>query len=197
MAYIIGIIRWVITATLLLLAKLATYATAPFTACFIVHSEESETTGFPSLFPGKPRAFLITPFRWQQTHDAPVDEFWYGGYYKGKHTQKDYDNNSIFRWWMRVLWIWRNNCYWLAHDLGLSQVGLVSHDIIKTAEWRGSDGYRLEIAQNSKGQVLFELKGQYGKLEFRFGYGLYRYSPKQKAMLYVRIKKRKRSVSVA
>jgi|SRR5690625_2597116 len=184
MAYIIALNRWLILAALLWLAKAFTYVTAPITALFIVRADEQAITGFPSMVPGAMREFLIPAFRWQQTHDAPVDEYFYVHYKGGR-------DNMFIRYWCRVLWIWRNNCYGLAHILGIDQSGVYSLGTIITAEWRGEIGYHLEIAKNCKGQVLFEFKGQTKRLEYRLGYGIHRYSPKSKAILYARLATRK------
>lgn len=184
MAYLTCFLRWLSLAAFLWLAKAFTYVTAPITAFFIVRADEHAITGFPSYIDGFPREFLIPLFRWQQTHDAPVDEY-FMFHYKGVR------DGAFIRYWCRVLWIWRNNSYGLAHNLGLDQSGIKSLGVIKTAEWRGNIGYHLEIAKNCKGQVLFELKGQTKRLEYRLGYGIHRYSPKSKAILYARLAKRK------
>src|SRR5699024_11920353 len=88
-------------------AKSMTFVLAPIIALppFIVLREESETTGYPSLYPGKPREFLIKPLRWMQTHDAPLDEYYYAGYYEGKWTEVFIDD----KWLKRICWLCRND----------------------------------------------------------------------------------------
>ncbi len=70
-----GIIRWAVGALLLWAGKGVVMVAAPIVSLplFVVHREESETTGFLSLHPGQPREFLARPLRWMQTHDAPLD----------------------------------------------------------------------------------------------------------------------------
>src|SRR5699024_4621867 len=116
-------IRYTLSALAVLVAKALNIMLAPIIALppFITHAEESETTGYPSLYPGKPREFLIKPLRWMQTHDAPLDEYYYAGYYEGKWTERFKDN----KWLMRVCWLWRNAAYGVAHKLGYDQRGMV------------------------------------------------------------------------
>src|SRR5690625_1688833 len=97
------LIKYVIKAVVVLAAKVLTIVLAPIIALppFITRAEESETTGYPSLYPDKPREFLIKPLRWLQTQDAPLDEYYYGGYHKGKWTERFKDN----KWLMRVCWL--------------------------------------------------------------------------------------------
>ena len=108
--------------------KIVGYVFAPLFCLFTVKLEESEATGYASLYPGKLRDFLIKPLRLFQTHDAPLDEYWYGGYYKdskffSKYTQDDYDNKAWLRWLCNVMWLWRNNSYGWADLLGFPQEG--------------------------------------------------------------------------
>src|SRR5690625_4055605 len=116
------LIKYVTKAVVVLAAKALTIVLAPIIALppFIVLREESETTGYPSLYPDKPREFLIKPLRWLQTHDAPLDEYYYEGYYKGKWTERFKDNKYL----MRICWLWRNAAYGVAHRLGYDQRGM-------------------------------------------------------------------------
>jgi hypothetical protein len=75
-----SILIWALKVPLLILLSLVAYLIAPFIAMFIVHADETETTGHPSMLPGQPREFLIPLFRIWQSQDAPVDEWWWVGY---------------------------------------------------------------------------------------------------------------------
>lgn len=187
------LIRWVSVGFVTAVGKVLTWVLAPVLAVFIRYGEEKDVIGFPSKTPGKPRAFLVRRLMGFQTHDAPLDEFWFGGYHKSKWAQEQYEKHSLLRYWMRVRWLWRNPGYGFAHDLGLDQIGMESLGVINTAPWRSKQsGWFLEMARNARGQLGFEFKGQwhYSKtrhLEFRLGYGLFRHSPKKRAITYVRV----------
>lgn len=59
-----------------------------------------------------PRASLVWWLTWFDTDDNSTDEYWYGMYGLTKHfTQAQYDKSAILRWFMRVLWLQRNNLY--------------------------------------------------------------------------------------
>src|SRR5699024_12827458 len=100
-------IRYPLSALAVLVDNALTIVLAPIIALppFIVMREESETTGYPSLHPDRPREFLIKPLRWMQTHDAPLDEYYYAGYYKGKWTEVFIDD----KWLKRICWLCRND----------------------------------------------------------------------------------------
>ena len=70
------------------------------------------------------REYLIKPLYWFQTHDNPVDEYWYGGYFKDSlfsyvknATQEQYDNSRFLRYVCRLLWLWRNCAYGFSYNL--------------------------------------------------------------------------------
>ena len=118
---IISIITWFFKALVLLILTILAFPLAPIFACFIVYAEESSITGFPSLLPGTPRAFLIPSLRLWQSPDAPVDEFWYGdyqGFPKDGKTQSDYDKSAWLRYLCRVNWLWRNAAYGFGAKMG-------------------------------------------------------------------------------
>jgi hypothetical protein len=71
---------WFVKAISLLILTILAFPLAPLFSLFIIYAEESDITGFPSMFPGKSREFLIAPLRIWQSPDAPLDEFWYGDY---------------------------------------------------------------------------------------------------------------------
>ena len=122
------ILLWALKVPLLILLSLVAYLIAPFIAMFIVHADETEVTGHPSMLPGQPREFLIPLFRIWQSQDAPVDEWWWAGYEKDswrRHfTQEDYDNSAILRWACRVAWLWRNPAYGWGEKFGFDGRGL-------------------------------------------------------------------------
>jgi len=117
-----SIVVWFFKAIALIFLTIIAFPLAPFLACFIVYAEESTLTGFPSLLPGTPRAFLIPALRIWQSPDAPVDEFWYSkdysGFPKDGRTQADYDKSALLRWACRVNWLWRNAAYGFGAKFG-------------------------------------------------------------------------------
>ena len=49
---------------------------------------------------------------WFDTFDNATDEYWYGCYDNTVfYTQEFYDNSAIYRWYCRVMWLWRNSMY--------------------------------------------------------------------------------------
>lgn len=157
--------------------------------------EESATTGFPSLMPGVKREFLVPWLMWAQTHDAPVDEYYWGKYYEGKWTER-------IKWspyLMRVCWLYRNPAYGLAEALGFVQWE-VSPDVERDdGNWRKPvNAVQYWTAWNRLGQFGFMVRGQvrvFGRryMEYRLGYGLYRESPvRRRGMLYARVLKFRR-----
>jgi hypothetical protein len=118
---IASIVVWFVKALALIALTILAFPLAPILALFIVYAEESTITGFPSLLPGTPRAFLIPALRLWQSPDAPVDEFWYGdysGWPKDGHTQAQYDLSAWLRYLCRVNWLWRNAAYGFGSKLG-------------------------------------------------------------------------------
>lgn len=183
------IFRWVIKSLILYAGKAFVWCFAWMIAMFVYRAEESDVTGFPSMLPGEPREFIAWPFKWAQTHDAPVDEYRLAGYYKGKWTERFKDN----RWLMRVAWLMRNPAYNLAERLGEHQ-GYVLERKDSRKLWRSDrTGFEHHTAINGDGKRLFLLQGQWlyskrRKLEVRLGYGIWRESPKRgRAMLYARV----------
>ena len=138
----IPILNWLWKVPVLLVLTFVAWIISPILACFIVYAEESEITGLPSLFPGKPRAFLITSLRIWQSPDAPVDEWWYGdycptGFWKSRYAQSDYDRLPLLRWWTRVMWLCRNAAYGFGALLGYDGTGMefVGADTEDDTEW--------------------------------------------------------------
>lgn len=188
-----SILFYTIGALGVLLGKVLTYILAPILALpwLVVEAEESETTGYPSLIKDEPREFLVRPLRWLQTHDAPLDEYYYAGYYKGKWTERFKDN----KWFMRVCWLWRNPAYGIAHALGYSQKGMKLFYVKDQWSLRNSGlpNTTFVKAVNNKGQKgwLYFKQIPYGKkkcLELYFGWKLFRRDPDEKCMLVFRVK---------
>ena len=70
------------------------------------------------------REYLVKPLYWFQTHDNPVDEYWYGGYFSDSFftyvknaTQAQYDNSRFLRYVCRLFWLWRNCAYGFSYNL--------------------------------------------------------------------------------
>ena len=188
-------IRYIVSALAVLFTKALTLLLAPIFALpiFVVMRDESEALGYSSLYPIKQREFLIKPLRWAQTHDAPLDEYYYTGYYKGKWTER-FKNN---KWFMRMCWLWRNPAYGVAHKLGYNQQGMVltkNRDEM-TLRNSGVKNISYYTSVNEKGRKGFMYFAQFpypfikGKaLEFYLGYKLTRKDPDKRCMLAVRVK---------
>src|SRR5699024_3688881 len=146
---------------------------------------------YPSLYPGKPRELLIKPLRWLQTHDAPLDEDYYGGYHKGKWTERLKDNKYL----MRICWPWRNAAYGVAHKLGYDQRGMVLTNHRREVALRstGIDNFTCYAAVRGDDKRAFMFFAQFpyarhGAVEVYFGYKLLRNDPDRRCMLAVRVK---------
>jgi hypothetical protein len=70
------------------------------------------------------RDYLQKYVYWFQTHDNPVDEYWYGLYnedsffsYVRDMTQEKYDDSKVARYVMRMLWMFRNTAYGIHYAL--------------------------------------------------------------------------------
>lgn len=183
-------LRYTISALLVLLSKVFVYIFAPILALLVTKGEESEVTGYPSFIVGEPRYFLIKPLRWLQTHDAPLDEYYYLEYYKGKWTER-FKNN---KWFMRVCWLWRNPAYGIAHALGYSQKGVsikVKRDEmhLRNSGKNNTSSFKAKNSKGSKGFMFFK-QIVYGKrcVEIYLGWKLFRNDPDEKCMIVARLK---------
>lgn len=187
---------WIPKAFALAVLTVLAWLLAYIFALFIVKAEESETTGFPSLFPGMPRDFLQSWCRIWQTQDAPVDELWYGDDYtgwpkKGK-TQTDYDGSAWLRYICRVTWLQRNAAYGFGAKWGYDATGMTP---ITTNDnerfWRtGNNCFSYWSVINSKGDKAWCIRSQiyYWKpycLEFYLGYKLHGDSIKGKKLVAI------------
>jgi len=156
---------WFVKSVGLIGLTILAFPLAPFLALFIVHAEESETTGFPSLYPGKLREFLIPSLRIWQSPDAPLDEWWYGDYpssLKLKYDQAYYDNHYWLRYASRVFWLWRNAAYGFGAKWGYAAKGtfaLYTKD--NDAQWKsGKNVCSFWKVCNGDGDIGWLLRAQ-------------------------------------
>lgn len=70
------------------------------------------------------REYLVKPLYWFQTHDNPVDEYWYGGYftdsffrYVREASPYQYESSAWLRYVCRLFWLWRNCAYGFSYNL--------------------------------------------------------------------------------
>lgn len=195
----IAVLMYIPKAVLVLLLKAITVLIAPIIALppFVRMADETATTGHPSQFPGKLRAFLKPWLMGFQTHDDCLDAFWYSGKYKNswlrRFTQEDFDNKWYVRYFNYVAWLWRNPAYQFAHWLGWNNKAI---KILKAQDneylWKtGITHVSYWIARNDLDEVSFLVEGQWNYykdwcLEYRFGYGLFRNEPDDRCMLNIR-----------
>lgn len=164
LALVIAIARFLPRYLFVLFFQILTFPLAPLLCLFVVYCEESATTGYPSQFPGKPRAFLSPPIRLFQTFDDCLDAYWYSGRaaWMG-FDQTYYDSHWWLRWACNVLWLWRNPAYGFARLAGYDQDGmhpLYEHD--EDATWdTGQPSRSLWVVRNGRGQCGFLFQWQW------------------------------------
>lgn len=164
----ISVIKWALKVLSLLILDVIAIVFSPIICLFVVKAEESETTGFPSMLPGKPREFLIKPLRMFQSFDAPLDEWWYAdyqtdGWIKTHYTQEDYDSKWWLRYICRILWLCRNPAY----GFGLA-LGYDSNNMVYLVEKDNNHYWRKPVTHtsywksiNPKGEIGWWWKGQW------------------------------------
>ena len=162
----LSVLKWFSKVLVLLAIDLFTTVFSPIICLFVTKAEESETTGFPSLFPGMKREFLIAPLRIFQTPDAPLDEYWYGDYQFGlkeKYDQAYYDTHWWLRYACRVLWLVRNPSYGFGALLGYDATGLVvTSERDEERLWRsGTNCFSYWIFKNDSGDIGWCLRAQF------------------------------------
>ena len=177
-----SVLLWAAKAVYLIILTILSFPLAPIFALFVTYEEESEATGFPSLLPGTPRAFLIPCLRIWQTPDAPVDEFWYGdytGWPKDGRTQAEYDSSAWLRYLCRVNWLWRNAAYGFGAKVGYDATGLiVTSERNEERLWRsGANCLSYWIFKNDAGDIGWCVRAQFyyykrNCLEMYLGYKL-------------------------
>lgn len=69
------------------------------------------------------REWLITPLRWFQTHDNPLDEWRIGGYYKNCNWVNWDFTKPFHRYLARYFWLCRNPAYGFAQLVGIVPKG--------------------------------------------------------------------------
>lgn len=187
---ILALIRYIPSAIIDLVADFLALVMAPVAACFVARIDG--------------RDHIHPYWRWITTHDAPVDEWWHGGYgragwIKRRFNSADYRRSAVLRWACRVMWIWRNPAYQVAHWLGYDQTGVdTTRGLYKDPRWdSGKPNKAFWRVKNKKGQTGFLAQGQlyYYKnwcIEYQFGWKLYRRDPDKRCMLAFRISPFKR-----
>lgn len=193
-----AIARFVPGFFMLVISKSVVMVTAPIIALppFVRFAEESETTGYPSQWPGKKRAFLVPWLMWAQTHDDCLDAFWTAkryGRWIDRYDQAYFDSHWWLRYYCYVAWLWRNPAYGVAHRLGFDQRGVVIIRHRDDGVWNQPvNDVSYWIVRNARRQYAFELRIQwyYGTkryFQLRLGWGVFRTSPVNRGMLYARI----------
>lgn len=113
--------------------ELLSYVVAPLVAMCVRKEERTDRVkqidnGQHTLM----RDYLWKPLMWFQTHDNAVDEWWYGAFNRNsvfkfarEATQSTYDNSAVFRWFCRLMWLWRNVGYGFLYNLLGRPVGIL------------------------------------------------------------------------
>lgn len=118
-------ILWLVFLIPSLLIELMCYILAPVIALFIrTEIIRDSVKRYDKKLVLMKRNYLIKPLMWFQTHDNAVDEWWYGMYnedhwfeFARVATDNDYDSKAWFRWYCRVMWLWRNCGYGFLYNL--------------------------------------------------------------------------------
>lgn len=181
---IIAVIKWMISALYVWLAKFAAILISPIASLFIEVDEEGYTQ---------------FKWRWVGTHDTHAHTWWTNEKDRTKfllkgRTQEDFDNKAWLRWACRVFWIFRNPAYVVAQSVGYDQRGMQLHKVKDEGEkWDTGEGnFSYWWAINHKKQVGWMVEFQWfywGKrcLEVYCGWKLHRDDPDQLCMLVARI----------
>lgn len=167
-----SIILCIVYIPVSLALNILTWILSPILAlpCFVVYGSARGIIGDPTFTPDNNRAFLVPWLRWFQTHDAPLDEWWYGkycpdSYLKTHFNQNDYNNKWYVRYKARMNWLCRNPAYgfsfWL---LGFNYGGakfLPPSTVPDDPLWNtGVPNSSFWIVKNSKNQIRFEYETQ-------------------------------------
>lgn len=164
---IISILKWAVKVPTLLFLDLFVFLFSPIICLFVTTAEESETTGFPSLFPGKQREFLIKPLRLLQTFDAPLDEWWYANYYPNGYFKRTFDQEYFeSHWWLRyccrILWLCRNPAYGFGLALGYDSNGSTEITTRDNSNlWNKETHSSFWKVKNAKGEIGWWYKSQW------------------------------------
>lgn len=189
-----AILLYIPCAILTYAGKIATFVFAPFVCLLpLVYADENSITGYPSEFPGKPRAFLPTWCRWMQSFDDCLDAYWYSGksdWLRKWFDQDYYDSHAWLRWYTNVLWLWRNPAYGLALKLGYDQTGLeyVRDDDPVDTRWESDESCSVwRVVTNAKGQTGWLWRKRTKHIELILGYRI-PWNGVNNAMVAVRLK---------
>lgn len=113
-----NLVIWLLYFIPALAIELMCYLLAPLVACFYINRVRFDYVKRLGEQVIIPRAYIIKPLYWFQTHDNAVDEWWYGMYntdhwfqFARDWTQADYDRSAFIRYYCRVMWLWRNCAY--------------------------------------------------------------------------------------
>lgn len=170
-------LQWLLLLIPAFAIELIAWLLTPIVALFVTTSSEKLTSSRVST--PMIREQLQKYVYWFQTHDNPVDEYWYGRYnlksifpYVRNMTQKKYDDSKVARYVMRMLWMFRNTAYGIHYALiGKSArdeenpIKEYSHGVFRQDRF----WYYLRIYENNS----FQFKGQFPLLPIIFGINIF------------------------
>ena len=119
-------LQWLLLLIPSILLELLGYVFNPIAALFVTKRERTDRVKrlHPTDQITMQREYLIPSLYWFQTHDNAVDEYWWDLYtedsafkFVREMTQEQYDNSWFNRYFMRVLWMYRNNAYGLLYNI--------------------------------------------------------------------------------
>ena len=147
-------IRWILSVPFSWAIVLITWILSPILALPSFSSRDL-TTG---------REWLIKPLSWFSTFDNPLDEWWFGEYYKScswfglkNKTDEDYLNNSWIRYVSRLFWICRNpGSGFQQHLFGWTGSSTTTSEVkYKVGQWDSSStNYSLVVYTNPEASVF-------------------------------------------
>ena len=118
-------LRWLAYFVPALLIEVLAMLLTPLIALFVtteLRTDRVKRLGNQTLT--MERTYLIKVFRWFQTHDNAVDEWWWGCFnessvlaYFRDATQDKYEGSAFFRYACRVMWLWRNCAYGFSYNV--------------------------------------------------------------------------------
>jgi hypothetical protein len=152
----VNLLIWVLMFIPALFIELACYILAPVVALFVTRRpREDRVKRLGNQVLTMDHDYIIKPLYWFQTHDNAVDEWWYGVYnedhwfkFAREATQEDYDNKAWFRWYCRVMWMWRNCAYGFHYNLFSRPLEEFTKVYTKGEEEKGF-WYLLQVAPKS------------------------------------------------
>ena len=147
MRLLLSVVLWLVYFVPSLLIELVCYILAPIVALFVRYEDRLDIVKrFNRKSVLMEREYLIKPLRWFQTHDNAADE-WFWGMYNEDHwfkfareaTQAHYASSPTFRWYCRLMWLWRNCGYGFLYNLLGSNIE--RHDKVKSGGVKHSGGF--------------------------------------------------------